>query len=631
MTNTRWLIRRLKAMSIPEVAWRLHQKLIQKKETAYFKPHKTPVTERVFSHELEELRLNAAKMHLNLKNKGGSTKTAIPLLGGYEYDSYKQKWSAGFQTEHVWPDIFSYDLEYKQRDDIGDARTNWELNRHFQFAILAKDYRASGNKMFLEELETLFSDWNEKNPFLWGISWTSAMEIAIRCSNWCYAYCFLDGMEAAAELQDKLRIGIINMADYIAKHYSRYSSANNHLIVEAYAVGQTGILCNYDEWIKKASEILTKELPIQNYGDGVNRELSLHYQAFYMEAMGLFMRLMKKNNMECPDLWHTMLQKMCCYVADCIGNYGEVIEFGDNDEGKILDLQGGVDYYPYVLGLFSYLLPMRYTSEKNMQCENLRWLFGSGEADAACKKAAYHPPESACYREGGNTILRSENGKILIGIDHAALGFGSIAAHGHADALSFQMYAEGQPIFVDPGTFIYHCDLRSRNEFRRTENHNTVCVGGRDQSEMLGPFLWGRKAECKLLEFSENNRGILLKACHNGYGPVIHTRKILFDKKNKLEISDTISEQGKGTFILVLAPGSVIRENGQNFFSVQCGLKTFSIKFQGSETPVSIEKMYYSGKYGEREKTQKMKVKFMEKLITTIIYEGKVIKDGEML
>lgn len=41
--------------------------------------------------------------------------------------------------------------------------------------------------------------------------------------------------------------------------------------------------------------------------------------------------------------------------------------------------------------------------------------------------------DACCFKEGGNTFLRDGQDRVLIGIDHAALGFGSIAAHGHAD------------------------------------------------------------------------------------------------------------------------------------------------------------------------------------------------------
>ncbi|MCD8225335.1 MAG: heparinase II/III family protein [Clostridiales bacterium] len=554
MADIAWLMRRLKAMSIPEVAWRLSQKQIQKSEEKRFRSNKCSVVNELFDKKLEGSSLDADKMYLNLENRQYSLETSIPLLGDYDYERFKKAWSAGFQTENEWPDIFSYFLEYKQRDDIGDARTNWELNRHFQFALLAKDYYVTGDKKYLNELTMLFEDWNQKNPFLWGISWTSVMEVAIRCSNWCYTYCFLAKSNDAPEgILTQLQTGILNMTAYIESHYSRYSSANNHLIVEAYAIGQSGVLSGNRKWIELAVSILTREFSLQNYSDGINKELSLHYQSFYMEAVGLLMRILLKNGISVPESWYKWLSRLSEYLATCIGKHGEVIEFGDNDEGKILDLCGGFNHYQYVLGLMTCLLDRRYT-DVSQCCENLRWLFTEDERTATGKKSRYIPKKSTCYKEGGNTILRSEDERILIGIDHAALGFGSIAAHGHADALSFQMYVDGQSAFVDPGTYLYHCDIENRNAFRRTENHNTVCVDGKDQSEMLGAFLWGKRAECELIDYTESLDCVEVKACHNGYSPVLHTRTYTFNGRDELIVSDEITAKTGIVVNFILAP-----------------------------------------------------------------------------
>lgn len=618
MADFAWLVRRFQAMSVPEVMWRVSQKALQKKEEKRFKAHKTAVTETLFNKNLSALLLDGNRMHLNWDNHHYSLNTKIPLLGGYNYDISKKKWNAGFQTENEWPAQFSYALEYKQRDDIGDARTNWELNRHFQFALLAKDYAASGNKKYLDELKDLFEDWNEKNPFLWGISWTSVMEVAIRCSNWCYACCFLKKTDAPMELMNRLQIGILNMTDYIANHYSRYSSANNHLIVEAFAIGQTGILCNYQPWIKLAVNILTRELPLQNYSDGVNKELSLHYQSFYMEAMGLMMRLLIKNNIEVPGEWIQMLNKMCVYVADCIGDYGEVVVFGDDDKGKILDLQGSFNHYQYVLGMLSFMLEKQYENLKELECENLHWLFSEDDWSIAKKKQLYCPPLSACYREGGNTILRSEDRKILIGIDHAALGFGSIAAHGHADALSFQMFVEGNPVFVDPGTYIYHCDLNSRNAFRKTENHNTVCIDGKDQSEMLGAFLWGRKAECELEEFSDEQE-ITIKAKHNGYKPIVHMRTFEFDKKRKLIVKDEVQENTPFEINYVFAPNAKALIK-RTHATIELGNVRCVLDFTGSGVSnIKILNGMYSEEYGLKKMVPVLKLSSNGAQVTTTI------------
>lgn len=618
MSDVVWLTQRLKAMSIPEIIWRISQKAEQKKEQYQFKKNKTAVTAFIFSKNLEKLQLDADRMQLNLKNKTFQLCASISLLGGYSYENYKNKWNAGFQTNNFWPEEFSYSLKYKQRDDIGDARTNWELNRHFQFAVLAKNYYASQDIKYLEEFNKLFDDWNNRNPFLWGISWTSVMEVAIRCSNWCYAYCFLTYTDAPQNMLDKLKIGIVNMADYITRHYSRFSSANNHLIVEAYAVGQVGILCNYSPWITLASKILTRELSLQNYSDGVNKELSLHYQAFYMEAMGLLMRLMIKNKVEFPPIWETVLNKMCEYMSTCMGEQGEVVAFGDDDEGKILDLQGEVNYYPYILGLFSYLLDKKFTSNFKC-CENLAWLFNDQELSNAQDKEMFIPLLNTCYKEGGNTILRSIDRRVLIGIDHAALGFGNIAAHGHADALSFQIFVDGMPIFVDPGTYLYHCDIKSRNEYRKTENHNTVCIGGNDQSEMLGAFLWGRKAKCDLLEFKETENDVILRARHNGYFPENHTRKFIYDKQRRLEIIDSFSNQSAKTINFLFSSAVKIFVNEQNISFTTKSSKG-QIQFESADDIViEQQKKKYSAQYATQTVIPALCIKTHGLYVKTII------------
>ena len=614
MANVSWIIRRLKAMSIPEVLWRLSQKTIQKQEEKRFSGSRFDVTSEVFNEKLGLLTAYPQRLHINFENRNYTLNTAIHLLSGADYEEYKEKWNAGFQTENTWPDTFSYKLEYKQRDDIGDARTNWELNRHFQFALLAKDYAASGDQKYLEELETLFIDWNEKNSFLHGISWTSVMEVAIRCSNWCYAYGFLVHTKVSEKFLEKLRVGIINMTDYIANHYSRFSSANNHLIVEAFAIGQSGILFDYKEWVDLALNLLTRELPLQNYSDGVNKELSLHYQSFYMEAMGLMMRLLVKNNIAIPSSWKPILQKMCRYVADCIGKYGEVVVFGDDDEGKILDLQGGeIEHYKYVLQLLGVLLGEKYIDGEIM--ETVSWLFTKEEITEYEQKPRCSSEQYCSYKEGGNSILRSTNSEVLIGVDHAALGFGSIAAHGHADALSFQLFYRGKPVFADPGTYIYHCDLESRNDFRRTSNHNTVCIDGKDQSEMLGAFLWGRKANAALVSYEQESGCITLVMEQDGYGPVKHSRTLFFDGERRLQINDLVSPSGNAVANYILAPDIKVEENADEVLLYRrddCFATMKCSKYQ-------ITRHEYSDQYGIKQQTNGISIAFDKECVVEVV------------
>ncbi|MCR6545232.1 alginate lyase family protein [Dehalobacterium formicoaceticum] len=627
MGNLWWYINRMKAMSLMEILWRLQQKQIHKKERKTFGNSKTSVTNKVFNKRLERLNIDEGRLGLNLSNHKYSSKKTIALFDVFEYELYKKNWHAGFQTKNEWPLKFSYDLDYKQRVDIGDVRTNWELNRHFQFPLLAKGCFVTKDPVYMNELVDLFDDWTEKNPFLYGVSWTSIMEVAIRTNSWIFCYCFLKQVkDAPTRILEELRVGIINMTEYIANHYSRFSSANNHVIVEAYVIGLSGIIFDYEPWITIGISILDTEILRQNYADGINKELSLHYQAFVMEALGLFIRVMKFNHIEVPITWFDILKKMSRYVSNCIGKFGEVIVFGDNDEGKILDLQGEmINYYHYVLELMSMLLEERYVDLSNVH-ENISWIFSDNNISEAKNKVLYDNSNCICYQEGGHTILKSRDRSILIGIDHAALGFGPIAAHGHADALSFQMFVNGFPVFGDPGTYNYHFTPEDRDYFRKTINHNTVTINDRDQSEMLGAFLWGKKANTKINNCIFNGSEAIIDLFHDGYAPVIHSRRYQFNSVNILRIEDRIKNILNSVnciLTFILGPGFCAQVINNDKIVISNGAREVTMNFSGTHDYVIEEDtMWYSDKYFKREKVVGIRIKISTNkdctLITTI-------------
>ncbi len=623
MANAAWYIRRLRAMSPREVLWRLSQKRLERRERAAFLSPRR-VDKEGFTPDLSSLQPDAARFHLTESNPFASARTDIHLLGGASYAAYKTCWRAGFQTGAEWPSTFSPDLAYKQRDDIGDARTSWELSRHFQFALLAKDFYLTREDRFLEELRALFEDWNLTFPFLHGIAWTSVMEVAIRAINWAYALAFLSMAGEGGELAEGLRRGILNMTRYVEAHRSRFSSANNHLIVEACALGHSGILFGHAPWVDLAVSILTEELPRQNFPDGVNREVSLHYQAFYLEAMGLMMRLLKTNGLPVPASWAPGLLSMCRYVGDCLGDFGEAVVFGDDDEGKILDLDGislpevlppADAPYRRVLGLCSLVLGTPLTDLSALTEETLHWLFPQADFDAVINSAPARPELVSSYREGGVTLLRSRDRRVFLGVDHGPLGFGSLCAHGHADALSFQLFFMGHPVLIDPGTYIYHCDLPSRNEFRRTRSHNTVCVGGADQSEMLGAFLWGRQARAQLKKLQEEDGHVRLSMSQDGYAPVIHERTLSFDGERTLRVEDALSREAPAQAVFVLSPDIQAALSGSTLALTGPG---FTARMTFSEGGAQLVPCSCSFHYGQREATSKVVVPFSHSLTTTL-------------
>jgi hypothetical protein len=156
---------------------------------------------------------------------------------------------------------------------------------------------------------------------------------------------------------------------------------------------------------------------------------------------------------------------------------------------------------------------------------------------------------SRSFPDGGYYVLGSQFGErdeVSLVFDAAPLGYLSIAAHGHADCLSFILSLGGERVLVDPGTCCYHEDPVWRGYFRGTAAHNTVRVDGEDQSESGGPFMWLRKAR-PTVELTQLNGDVqAIRARHDGYtrlaDPVTHTRAVEFDRREgRIEVIEHLA------------------------------------------------------------------------------------------
>ena len=137
-------------------------------------------------------------------------------------------------------------------------------------------------------------------------------------------------------------------------------------------------------------------------------------------------------------------------------------------------------------------------------------------------------------------------GRVIV-FDCGLLGYLSIAAHGHADALHLSVSVDGRPILIDPGTYAYHEGGKWRDFFRSTAAHNTIVVDGCDQSEMVGAFMWGHKANVRLLRWESTSDYDLAIAEHDGYSNlgVIHQRSVLFVKPDWCLVADLLRGRGE--------------------------------------------------------------------------------------
>lgn len=223
------------------------------------------------------------------------------------------------------------------------------------------------------------------------------------------------------------------------------------------------------------------------------------------------------------------LYKMTKFLG-CLSQSGSVPEIGDSDDAKIVCFGGYTNYYQYLLQLASFYFRKQFIISEKIYPE-IEFLLGDIQS-INLEYIEYE--ELSLFEKGGYSVINNKDTFLVF--DTGPLGFGGLAAHGHADALNIIYNYRNKPVLVEPGTYIYNIESEWRDYFRRTDVHNTLSVSGDNQSEMQGPFLWGKKANAILENVEKLENGFLLKGKHDGYDSSIHHRAVCYLKKYELLI-----------------------------------------------------------------------------------------------
>lgn len=465
--------------------------------------------------------------------------------------------SAGVAT----PKTYAPSIDYRDFQVAGDCKLVWEPSRHHHLVVLARAYRATGERRYAEAVAAQLRSWLHDNPYPIGMNWRSGLELGVRLVNWVWAVDLVrDSGVLAGDLWCDLVESVYLHCWENARKYSQGSSSNNHLVGEAAGVY---IACAYfdqmpnaSRWREQARAILTREITRQSYDDGCTREHAVGYQMFVLEfyiACGLAGRW---HNEEFSSEYWQRAEKMTEFLG-LLHQGGDTLPFiGDYDDGYVLDL-GREPRDPRDLLAIGAVLFQRadFKYWAGHLREPVSWFLGKEGVDAysALRTQENSSLRSTAFISSGYYLLQTglerSPERISILFDCAALGFGSIAAHGHADALSFALRAFGTDVFVDPGTYDYYTHREWRNHFRSTSAHNTVEIDDLDQSTMLGNFMWGKRANARCLSWEPTDHGGTVCGEHDGYqrlsSPLTHRRTLsLNDKDRSVCIRDELVTEG---------------------------------------------------------------------------------------
>ena len=482
------------------------------------------------------------------------------------------QWNRDPLTQRVASTRRASAIDYRDEREVGNIKYLWEANRHLQLATLAQAHALTGDGRYAQGIRSQIESWIAQCPVGRGPNWVSALELGIRLINWSIAWQLLGGARArifAGEEGEAFRErwlrSVFEQSRTIAGNLSRYSSANNHLIGEAagvYIAASTWPLWrDIREWGDRCRKILEEECHKQNAPDGGNREQAFAYQTFVLDFLLLAGLAARARGEDFSPVYWRRVEAMTDFLASMTDAAGRLAMVGDGDDGQVVRLasEAGFSLHGSLIATGAILFDRPDLAAKAGTLDSKTVTLLGVEAVRRFNRlkergrAGFRPrvqfPGSGYFLLGAGFETPEE---VRLLIDAGPLGYLSIAAHGHADALAFTLNVGDREILIDPGTYAYHTEPEWRRYFRSTLAHNTVGIDGLDQSVQAGNFMWTDHARARCIEFEMSRARQRFVGEHDGYrrldDPVLHRREIEVDPASGvIEVGDMLRCDGRHT------------------------------------------------------------------------------------
>jgi hypothetical protein len=487
------------------------------------------------------------------------------VLGVVRTDLVMPDWFADPVTgRRSSPDRYAFRINHRSEDQTGNVKQVWEISRLQHLTLLATAWFLTGDEAYACRVADQLRSWWRENPFLSGIHWTNGIEVGVRLISLAWIRRLLGDWPGVSSLfeDDPLAVQQIRWhQQYLAAFRSRGSSANNHVIAEA--AGQFVACCAFpwfpesERWCRDSARLLERELFRNTFPSGIDRELASDYQGFVAE-LGLVAAV--EADAAGRPLSAAVWQRLCAMIDSAAALADQRVRpprQGDGDDGRALLLDAPEP------GSWASLLALG-----DVFFGRLDW-WPPAAADAASTiisslASTTHDIKGrpvarpSRFADAGIALLRTDGDggpEIWCRCDGGPHGYLSIAAHAHADALSVELRYGGVDVLADPGTYCYHGEPGWRSYFRSTIAHNTIELGGRDQSGDGGPFLWLRHANGREIEVADDGETASWTAEHDGYlslrPSAQHRRSVRLDRASRTV--DIVDEVDSGSHDLRLA------------------------------------------------------------------------------
>lgn len=312
-----------------------------------------------------------------------------------------------------------------------------------------------------------------------------------------------------------------------------YHLLGNHLMENAFALLMGGTYFQSDQWINRAKQIFSEQIPEQILSDGGHFERSPMYHLImlfrFLEALYFLPQKSKLHS-----LFFDTSKKMLGWIDEMSFQNGDVAHFNDSTDDQ------------------SY-------SKKQII-----------EMAEECGISEY--PTSP-LNDSGYRRFERETFELLV--DACGIKPDNQPGHAHADSLSFILYFREKPIIVDPGVSTYEANAR-RDWERSTLAHNNVTYQQQNTADVWGKFRVASRPVVKILSESDSEIDICLE--HNlDSSDFFENRRYFCVDQETVQITDKVNLTNPVVGRLHFHPTIKIQELSRNTVILEDGIK---IEFQ---------------------------------------------------
>jgi hypothetical protein len=343
------------------------------------------------------------------------------------------------------------------------------LHKFYYAAGLSQAWQASGDARYVQRWAQLIDGWIRVTP----PDFIAADVTGRRVQNWI---CSLHGLvmhdrpDGAAPIDAQFfRRMLHSLHEQVEFLCANLTPKRNHRTLELLAICLAGAVFpefrRAAHWRAFALRETLVNIQVDLLADGVHCELSTDYHHLALRNWLQVRNLAANNGETAPAAMDEALERALEFSLHVHKPDGIVPSFSDGDARSYL--------------------PLLLQGAQLFGREDMRFVATQGRQGTPPERRVAHFLASGYHvlRSGWPASPQFADAQHLV-FDCGPLGEGN---HGHFDALSFELAANGRSLLVDPGRYTYSeaGDINWRVQFRSTAAHNTVCVDGLPQTRYL--------------------------------------------------------------------------------------------------------------------------------------------------